>query len=173
MLNKIIHFLLICFLSSHCSLKSNSSGEKVFYSDRQNPHAKMQLPLEISWTHDRAGNLNQPIAVQVTATALSNLTNVSLKLVLSDGLKLVSGDLSKSISSLQAGSTSEANLTVVPLKAGSYDINILLNANLNGESIGSARTIRFETSDFVEVKSKNTNETGGLHIIEGRTDNGK
>ena len=173
MLQNSIKFLLLSFLITNCFLNSNNQGspQKVFYTDRGNPHAKMQLPLEISWTHDKAGKPNQPISVTIVARALSDLTNAKINLTLSPSLNLIGGETVKSISSLTSGTSSELNLTVSPVKPGSYDINVLLNANLNGESIGTARTIRFETSDFVAEKPQEN--PSGLRIIEGRTDNKK
>lgn len=173
MLQKLIKLLLLSLIFSYCSLKSNNAGttDKVFYSDRNNPHAKMQLPVEVSWTHDKAGNPNQPLSIIVTARALSDLTNATVNLTLPDDLKLVNGELSKTVASLKTDATSELNLTVTPLKTGSFDINVLLNASLNGERIGTARTIRFQTSDYVAEKP--AVHPSGLHIIEGKTDYGK
>jgi hypothetical protein len=173
MLQNLTKLFILSLLLSQCTLKSNNSdgNARVFYTDRQNPYVKMQLPLEISWTHDKAGNPNQPINITITAKAMSDLTNVKLNLTLSPNLKLLSGDLTKTIPSLTTGNSSELNLAVSPEKTGSYDINILMSASLNGEQIGSARTLRFETSDFKAEKP--VENPSGLHIIEGRTDNGK
>ncbi|HNI90564.1 MAG TPA: hypothetical protein PKX55_20600, partial [Leptospiraceae bacterium] len=169
-----IKFIFILILATSCSLNSNhSANSKVFYSDKQNPHAKMQLPLMISWSHDKADNANQPISVQIAANALSDLTNVTIKLTLSPDLKLVSGETSKTISTMSAGSTTELNLTVIPLKEGSFDINILLNGLMNGESIGSARTIRLDTSSNNTKKTEEQPDPSGLYIIPGKTEYGK
>ena len=172
MLNNSIKLFLFCLLIAQCSLKSNNEqSTRVFYTDRENPHAKMQLPVEISWSHDRAGNPNQPINVVVTARAFSNLTNAKMNLTFSPNLKVVSGDTSKTLATFASGTSTELNFTVSPEKTGSYDINILLNASLNGESIGTARTIRFETVDYVAEKPQA--HPSGLDIKEGRTDYGK
>ncbi len=170
---QIIKLLFLSLLLSYCSLKSNNAGnsDKVFYTDRENPHAKMQLPVEVSWSHDKAGNPNQPITIAVTARALSDLTNVTVNLTLAPDLKLVNGELSKTVASLKTDNSSELNFTVTPLKTGTYDINVLLNASSNGERIGTARTIRFQTSDY--VSEKQPVHPSGLHIIEGKTDYGK
>ena len=50
---QITKLLFLSLLLSYCSLKSNAgNSDKVFYTDRENPHAKMQLPVEVSWSHD-------------------------------------------------------------------------------------------------------------------------
>ena len=101
----------------------------------------------------------------------SDLTNVTVNLTLAPDLKLVNGELSKTVASLKTDNSSELNFTVTPLKTGTYDINVLLNASSNGERIGTARTIRFQTSDY--VSEKQPVHPSGLHIIEGKTDYGK
>ena len=108
MLNNSIKLFLLCLLIAQCSLKSNNEqSTKVFYTDRENPHAKMQLPVEISWSHDRAGNPNQPINVVITARAFSNLTNAKMNLTFSPNLKLVSGDTSKTLATFTSGTSTE------------------------------------------------------------------
>ncbi len=165
--------MLLTILIANCSLKSNNAtnSEKVTYSDRNNPHAKMQLPLEISWVHDKPGSAKETVNVTITATAMSNLTNSTINLTFSPDLKLVSGESTKTNVNLAAGTSTVLNLAVRPEKAGTFSINILMNAMLNGEKIGSARTIQFNTNDYVQEKPKE--DPSGFHIIEGKTDSGK
>jgi hypothetical protein len=162
---------IILFSFSDCQLNQTNKAEKskVTYSDRQNKYAKMQLPLEVSWSHDKAGKSGDPISVNIKTVATSDLTNVQIDLTFSPNLKLKDGETTKSISKLNFGEAMELDLNVVPEKTGIYDINLLLHGFLNGERIGTARTIRFETIDYVTAKPE-ANESG-LHIIEGKTDN--
>jgi hypothetical protein len=173
MLNITIKLLLMTLFIAQCSTKSTAStaGDKVTYSDRMNPHAKMQLPLEISWVHDKPGSANETVNVTITATAMSTMTNSTINLTFSPDLKLVSGESSKANANLAAGTSTVLNLAVRPEKVGTYSINILMNAMLNGEKIGSARTIVFNTNDYVQEKPKE--HPSGFQIIEGKTDNGK
>ncbi len=173
MINKTIKLLLLTLIFTHCSLKSNNVPitEKVTYSDLRNPHAKMQLPIQISWEHDKPGNSNDLINITITAKSMSNLTNSTILLNFSPDLKLISGDSSKTITNFNTGASETLNLRVKPEKPGTYAIGILLNASLNGEKIGTARTIEFSTADFVQQKQEQ--HPSGYHIIEGKTDNGK
>lgn len=170
---------MMILAAAACS-KSGRGGETpggmVKYNDRQNPHAKMNVPMEFSWEHDKVVQVGFPIQVHVKVTALQTAPGARLKAALGPNLTLQSGFTETPESYLAAGQALELSFVVIPTKEESFEIAVHGSMMADGSRMGTARTITFTTQEYQAKKPEDAGnyvEDGGrgLTVLPGRTTN--
>ena len=174
---KKIPLIISLIILIHCSEKkaidsSNLDSNKVYYSDRQNPYAKMQFPVEVSWNHDKEISVGRQKNLEINIKTLANLTDSKIRILLPPDLKLSGGESEKEIPNFTVGSSASIVLSLLPQKKNSFIVSVHISGKQNGESIGTSRTVNFSTTGFEAEKPKATNVGENFYeVLEGKTDN--
>lgn len=175
-MQKIILFISILVLF-RCSGKRQANSieansEKIYYSDKANPYAKMQFPVEVSWNHDRNIREGDLMNLKLEVKPLVKLENVKIQLSIPSGVKISAGEAEKTIVMFSPGDLASMDLYLNPGVAGHYIVSLQIVGELNGEKMGTSRSIEFSTSGFEKPKSSSSKiGNQNYEVLEGRTDN--
>jgi hypothetical protein len=150
-------------LLAGCQIAENPGPELPASTPMLQPPGKLSAPVEISYQLLAQPRLGQPLEIMVSARALDQSQDVTLRVTPDSGLSLSSPAL-LTLRSPRAGEGREDRMVVTPLLEGRSFLNVVATVNVNGQPMQKAIAIPIQVGPVVQPLSDPPRDAEGTPV---------